>query len=258
MSNERDDYDDDFDDRSRRKSGIPAWAIVLIVMGVCGLITVPIAIGIGLLLPAVQKVREAAARTNDGNNLKEMALGYHAYHDTYGNIPVGVANPGNQLNRQLSSRVVILPYIEQENIFSQFQLSEAWDSPTNRPLGDLRIDTFVSATDGPDETRTRYLGFTGPGTMFDPSARSIRLTEVTDGTSNTILLVKSNDLVIYSRPKEIPYTPGMPIKPTLQFQNGTTPIMMADGSLKMVSDSVSEVVLQAAVTRNGGEPVKFP
>ncbi|QEL14977.1 DUF1559 domain-containing protein [Limnoglobus roseus] len=75
-----------------------------------------IAILIGLLLPAVQKVREAAARIKCANNLKQLSLGMHAHHDTVGVLPWGRA--GNL--DTISWAVLILPYVEQQNLWTRF------------------------------------------------------------------------------------------------------------------------------------------
>src|SRR5437660_7511105 len=78
-----------------------------------------IAILIGLLVPAVQKVREAAARAQCSNNLKQIGLGMHMYQDTYKKLPTGwVTSPAAQPNPGWSWSLIILPYIEQAPLFN--------------------------------------------------------------------------------------------------------------------------------------------
>src|SRR5262245_11297935 len=75
-----------------------------------------IAILIGLLLPAVQKVREAAARMQCSNNLKQLALACHNYHDANGSMPPFANSSPSQYG---SSHFLLLPYIEQDNLYKQ-------------------------------------------------------------------------------------------------------------------------------------------
>src|SRR5437868_10610502 len=103
-----------------------------------------IAILIGLLLPAVQKVRDAAARMECQNNLKQMGLGLHAHHDTYRKLPQGVRyeNP----YYYWSWLAQILPFIEQDNVYKK---AEQWarTGPGNYPWwpwGDFWVNPMSS------------------------------------------------------------------------------------------------------------------
>lgn len=87
-----------------------------------------IAVLIGLLLPAVQKVREAAARAKCQNNLKQIGIALHNYHDATGYFP----NGANRTN-ELSWRVYLLPYVEQDALYRQFNLGPGtWNGGTNK------------------------------------------------------------------------------------------------------------------------------
>ncbi len=173
-----------------------------------------IAILIGLLLPAVQKVREAAARTKCSNNLKQLAIGLHAHHDAIGTLPPGYVIDAGGIPRTPWT-VAILPYIEEGPRFAQFNPTGTFysflvtGSETNKPFQTVRLKIFECPSD-PNSSEANqninYFGvqggnaidgtFTGAGfpqrfiytngTMYKGSR--IRITDITDGTTNTFLL----------------------------------------------------------------------
>jgi prepilin-type N-terminal cleavage/methylation domain-containing protein/prepilin-type processing-associated H-X9-DG protein len=152
-----------------------------------------IAILIGLLLPAVQKVREAAARLQCQNNMKQIGVACHAYHDSLGNLPPcvlmnsSVTNAGTYTqNFGPNWAVLILPYIEQGNLFSQVSASiQAYPTTAAeagwRSIVGTRIKTYLCPSDVGGEVactrasntwaRGNYGGNAGPG-MFWFTTRS--------------------------------------------------------------------------------------
>src|SRR5438105_14080175 len=94
-----------------------------------------IAVLVGLLLPAVQKVREAANRMKCQNNLHQIGVGLHHYHDVYGRFPYGkgpdytTSRPGSAGYARWSVLALLLPYFEQEKLFHSSEFSYPHDTP---------------------------------------------------------------------------------------------------------------------------------
>src|SRR5262249_40984782 len=113
-----------------------------------------IAVLIGLLLPAVQKVREAANRMSCGNNLKQLGIACHNYQSTHGRLPPAylgpIPNEGNATATTpcLSVLCYLLPYIEQDNIYKQIDFARQanwWDTTTPGSQGFAPNANFIAA-----------------------------------------------------------------------------------------------------------------
>lgn len=102
-----------------------------------------IAILIGLLLPAVQKVREAAARMTCSNNLKQISLAVHSYESANGKLPPMSAPLGNGTGNPGSIMCTILPYLEQENLYRQHSSNNG----VTQAVGVTVIKTFICPSD---------------------------------------------------------------------------------------------------------------
>ncbi len=163
-----------------------------------------IAILVGLLLPAVQKVREAASRMKCSNNLKQIALAMHGYHDSYGQFP-----PGWDFVTSWGSLSRALPFIEQGNISKLIDYSKPITDSANAPVLPLVVNTFLCPSDVPNPmpslgAPTNYMGNAGsipvfviarglnvtdppPNGIFFSQSANIKIASITDGTSNTAI-----------------------------------------------------------------------
>jgi prepilin-type processing-associated H-X9-DG protein len=104
-----------------------------------------IAILIGLLLPAVQKVRDAAARAKCQNNLKQIGIALHSYHDVYGNFPS--AHIETNTNYYTGWGIQILPFIEQDNLYKLYDNTKTNIDPANSPVCQTLVQTYTCPSD---------------------------------------------------------------------------------------------------------------
>jgi prepilin-type N-terminal cleavage/methylation domain-containing protein len=100
-----------------------------------------IAILIGLLLPAVQKVRAAAARSQCVNNNKQIALAMHNYHGTYNYLPSNI-RPATAGGVRIRWATLLLPYIEQDNMYKNYTQSQNWSAAVNLPVTSQIVKTY--------------------------------------------------------------------------------------------------------------------
>lgn len=211
-------------------------------------------VAIALLLPAVQSAREAARRTQCVNNLKQIGLAFHNYHSVNNRFPAHAiySKDGKPL---LSWRVAILPFIEQQALYEEFHLDEPWDSPHNRPLMDRMPAIYACPSSPPSKGMTPYQGAVGPRAMFEGKV-GVGLADVTDGTSNTILVAETRIPVRWTEPADIPFDPvGEP--PVIGSNHpGGANTLFGDGSVKFIKATINPIVLRALFSRNGGEVIE--
>ncbi|OHB83917.1 MAG: hypothetical protein A2V98_11460 [Planctomycetes bacterium RBG_16_64_12] len=229
--------------------------VVLVVFLSCSGILV------ALLLPAVQAAREAARRSQCTNNLKQLALAVHNYHDLYQCFPP--AYIADEDGRPMHSwRVLLLPFLEERALYEQYNFDEPWDSPGNQALAGRMPAVYRCPSDAPpNASDTDYAMIVGPGTLFDGTTVT-RFQDVMDGTSNTLLFVEvagaeihwmePRDLDIQALSPQINNPAGPAIR---SYHPGGLNAALCDGSVHFLSESIDPGVLQLLITIADGQPV---
>jgi type II secretory pathway pseudopilin PulG len=248
----------DINDPRKRVSG-KGLAISGIVLGsvTSFMVLIMIPVLIALLLPAVQAAREAARRAQCTNNLKQIGLAMHNYASTYDCFPPAATydQDGKPL---LSWRVLILPFLEAGPLYGQFHLDEAWDSPHNKPLADQMPIVFRCPSELTTDGVTTYEVVVDPRSIFTGKPQGVPLDTVTDGISNTLLVMESTSPVPWSKPADLSLKSSDPLLGMGSKHPGGFNAMTADGAVRFFKVSISPQVLKALVTRNGSEPVNPP
>jgi prepilin-type processing-associated H-X9-DG protein len=210
-----------------------------------------------LLGTLAAKVTQAAGRGECVNHLKQIGIGMHNHHDARGSLPA-VANFDTDGKPLLSWRVHLLPYLgeEEERLYREFHLKEPWDSEHNAKL----IARMPAVYHCPNmkwnqEGKTTYLAPVGKGLILTGNAHGVLLKEITDGTSNTIMVVDASPVraVIWTKPDDLVVdlkNPGAGLGG--QHGNGFN-VLLADGSVHFISSAVDKQTLKALFTIAGGE-----
>ena len=260
----------------------------LVVLGI-------IAIIVGMLLPAVRRVREPAARMACQNNLKQLMLALHSYSDTTGKpaplpstgdpdaptaqlFPRGRFGPGTMPEERLSWMVAVLPYLEQETLLKQFDVEKGYAG--NLAVSQARVKTFICPTSKEateDNFVTNYVALSGigydaagrptsaAGNGFMGYDRPTSFAMIKDGTSNTIALMETRvGLGPWARGGSSNVRGFDPAdvpwhgdqRPFGGHDRGMS-AAMADGSVRFISSSIKPTNLAAAITIAGGESVNL-
>jgi len=175
----------------------------LLVWGAIACVFVGLSLG---LVGAVDRVREAAARSHC--NMGQIALAFHNYQDEHGSLPPAVvySPEGRPLH---SWRVLLLPYLEEQQLYSEFKLDEPWNSEHNLRLLDRMPRSYV----GPKPDRlpphhTLYHVLVGPGTPFEPE-RKCRVEDFAGGPE-VLMFVEAGDPTPWTKPEDIAFDPNHP------------------------------------------------
>ncbi len=228
---------------------------------------------------AVPQAREAARRSSCKCYLKQFGLAFHNYHDTYGTFPPAfVLGPDGR--KWHSWRVLILPMLEQSELYAEYKFDEPWDGPNNRKLLAKMPEIFacpsrpcetkppvlaigvLACSDGPGPSvangYTSYAAVLGKDCAFR-GTKPVSISEITDGTSMTLLIGESTRTKIpWTKPEDI----EIANHPTLGDPKGFSgpheggngmQFLKADGSVRFIHTTTPQAIVDALFTRNGGE-----
>ena len=182
------------------------------------------------LAPAVGKLREAAARAKAQNNLKQIGLAMHNYHDTNNGFPPAaiVDKKGKPM---LSWRVMILPYIEQDALYREFKLDEPWDSDHNKKLIEKMPAVYQVPNAVTKPGHTHYRSFVGNGAVLD-LINQTQIQGITDGSSNTWLVAETEEGVPWTKPDDVEFDPKKDLPAMGKFFQGGFNVVYCDGSVR--------------------------
>ncbi len=234
---------------------------------------------VALLLPAVQSARSAARRTQSKNNLKQIGLAMHNYHDTFGNFPAGThPNEDLKVEKRLSWMADILPFLEQAALFEQIDFEQGWDSEENQLAAQSHLQVYLNPGLPLDTNvefgQTHYVGIAGVGKdaptlpigaegvgIFGYN-RVTRMRDILDGTSNTMAVSEVSESPGAWAAGGKPTIRALVNKPYIGGKDGfggESPdgcnVLFADGSVRFISKNVDPELFEKLATMAGGEVV---
>ena len=256
----REEFFDPYE-RPALKSNNTAVIVIAVVVGCLVLMCAGGGILAALLLPAVQKAREAARRVQSSNELKQIGLAAHNFHDMRNHFPPvgGDGTDDSEVTKPVSFHTTILPFVGQQPLYGRIDKSIAWDEAANKTAYSSAVVTFLSPQFQEQSTAGGYaVAHYVPNSQLIRDGRGIPMREVTDGTSNTILDGQVNTAFPAWG------DPANPRDAAKGFSGGTNAfggtgggalIGMADGSVRFVSEKTSPEVAAALASPGGGETV---
>lgn len=218
----------------------------------------------------ISRARLAARRTQSANNLRQVGLALLNFEDKYKHLPAAYSTDTNG-KPLLSWRVHILPFLDAD-LYRQFKLDEPWDSPNNIALLKEMPKEFRPPNSNAAEGMTTYLGVGGPQGCFPPprsgdgtgpnntNIAGSTLAEMIDGTSHTIMVIEASDSSAIEWTKPVEFVPDVnePVRGIAGMFPVGFNVLLADASIKFVSNSVKHDVLRGAYTMSGKEGTALP
>ena len=202
----------------------------------------------------VKAATHDARRRETKNRMKQFGLAMHNFHGDYGGFPpsASYSADGKPL---LSWRVFLLPYLEESDLYEQFHLDEPWDSEHNKALIEKMPEVLKSPLTPTEPGMTVFQVATGEGLVFDGETGK-GISDITDGTSNTILVVETTAeaAVPWTKPDDLEVDPKNPKAGLVEGRDGfwTT---FCDGSARMIPSNLDPETLMRLFMAADGEVI---
>ncbi len=196
------------------------------------------------------------------NNLKQITLALNSYQDKYGSFPPAYVADANGKPMH-SWRVLILPFIEQDELHKQYRFDEPWDGPHNRLLFKKKPNIFGCPSEDRDRggpsTATSYLAVIGPHAAWQ-GVVGVKLGDLVDGSSNVVLVVEcAPDEVIWSEPRDLDFEEAVQLAALdsryASVHRGWN-VGFADTSVAFFSDGTDEVSWRELLTMDDSRGLK--
>ena len=245
--------------RSRNTTAI----VLVVVAAVAGAAILGVVLLAALLLPAVSSARDAARRAQCSNNLKQIALAMMNYETANGCFPPAYL-PDNRGKPMVSWRVLLLPYMERQDIYDRYHFNEPWDSPNNRAVTDMALDLYHCPSQPADgKAQTSYVMVVGTHSI-SKGEEACKIADITDGLSNTILIVEVADSgIAWAEPRDLQFN-QIDYKINNEQRKGKgisshhargANAAFCDGSVRFLKDSTNPQLVKAMLTIDGAEIV---
>jgi hypothetical protein len=245
---------------SRRRRWIANWTILPLL-----LVPLASALMLPLLLPAIGQVQDAGAREKSKNNLKQIGSAMDGYDGSFAHLPAANAPYKDRTGKQqkeypVSWRVLLLPFIEYEFLYSKYRFDEPWDGPNNSLLLKQMPKAYRHPAANAPEGYTHYRVFASrpgsePSAVFIDGLPTPKWSDTRGNRSNTILVVEAEEAVPWTKPEVLDFDRSQPL-PKLggQFKRGYN-VVLADGSTRFLQNNVPEDKLRAWITGTGRQAV---
>ncbi|APW61311.1 DUF1559 domain-containing protein [Paludisphaera borealis] len=250
-----------------------------------------IAVLIALLLPAVQAAREAARRMQCTSNLKQLGIALHGYHDVHSTFAAGgwitLPTQPKTVNMNMGWSAAVLPWVEQTSLYNSLNISQRYNVAANSTAGYTALSIYLC----PSEPRASlwgmypgdpyqsadadYGGMYGERGLSSPTSnnnppggamifnQNVSIAQITDGTSNTIQVGEDPEAInafwisghnLFDQSAPINARPKYEFGEELTSQHpGGVNVLLGDGSVRFLKQTMDPRALAALCTRNGGE-----